>query len=127
MGSRHHVSWGAMAAGPAHSLGEWLDFRRFSVEAQCDRLARMRGSAVMISDIEEVIPEAWTHSSKTLAPAWMGVFTRFEVLLAVRGCSEDCQLFFEIGACGRMQRVMQETELVLQCTFQRIRVVGHLN
>ena len=116
MGSRQHVSWGAMAAGPAHSLGEWLDFWQLTVEVQGARLARMRGSAVMISDIEEVIPEAW-----------MGAFTRFEVLLAVRGCSEDCQLFFEIGACGRMQRVMQETELVLQCTFQRVRVVEHLD
>ena len=127
VGSRQHVSWGAMAAGPAHSLGEWLDFRQLTEEAQGARLARMRGSAVMISDIEEVIPEAWTHPSEAPAPAWMGAFTRFEVLLAVRGCSEDCQLFFEIGACGRMQRVMQETELVLQCTFQRVRVIGHLD
>ena len=26
-----------------------------------------------------------------------------------------------------MQRVLQETEPTLQCTFQRIRVVGHLD
>ena len=46
MGSRQHVSWGAMAAGPAHSLGEWLDFWQLTVEVQGARLARMRGSAV---------------------------------------------------------------------------------
>ena len=116
--------WGAMAAGPAHSVGKWLDFRRLSEEAQRDRLARMRGSAAMIRDIEEVISEAWTRPLETPAPTWMGAFTRLEVLLVVRGCSEDGQLFFEIGACGRMQRVLQETELISQCTFQRIRVDG---
>ena len=55
VGARQHVSWGAMVGGPAHSLGEWIDFRRLSEEAQRDRLARMRGSATMIGDIEEVI------------------------------------------------------------------------
>lgn len=102
-----------MVAGPAHSQGEWLDSWRLLEEAQCYRLARMRGSATMIRDIEEVIPMAWTHPLETTAPTWMGAFTRLEVLLAVRGCSEDCQLFFEIGTCGRMQRVLQETELTL--------------
>ena len=57
VGSRPHVSWGVMAAGPARSLEDWLQFRRLSEERQKECLAGMRGSELMISNILEAIPE----------------------------------------------------------------------
>ena len=36
---------------------------------------------------------------ESLTLIWMGAFTRLEVLIVVRECSGDCQLFFEIGNC----------------------------
>lgn len=54
----------------------------------------------------------------------MGAFTRFEVLIAVRGCTEQTTLFFEIGEGGRLHRVSIEATLVAECVFQRVRIVG---
>ena len=46
----------------------------------------MWGSVMMIRDIEELTPAAWTDPADSPTPAWMGAFTRLEVLIAVGGC-----------------------------------------
>ena len=124
VGSRPHVSWGAMASGPAQSLGVWLQFQHLTELTQRERLTGMRGSAVMIQDISEAIPAEWTQEPPLLAPSWMGAFTGTEVLIAVRGCSDSVTVFFEIGIAGQLLRVDRESELLRLCTFQRVRVLG---
>lgn len=59
LGARQHVSWGALAAGPARSVGDWLEFRQLSEAQQGMRLGAIRGAAQMVTEIEEAIPEAW--------------------------------------------------------------------
>ena len=124
VGSRPHVSWGAMDAGPARCFGDWMQFRQLTEEHQSLRLSGMRGVQHMISDIETAIPEAWLQPRLQLPISWMGAFTRLEVLIAVRGTTEDCTLMYEVGEGGRLHRVRCESELVGECVFQRIRVVG---
>ena len=124
LGSRPHVSWGAMAVGPARSLDDWLQFMRLSEERQRECLAGMRGSELMISDILEAIPEHWMQQQSAEAPHWMGAFTRTEIFIAVRGCTSTTSLFFEVGNVGRLQRVTSEDSIVSSCIFQRIRVIG---
>ena len=117
MGSRQHVSWGAMAAGPARTLGDWLQFCQLPEAVQQERLVGMRGSTVMISGILKAILEQWTQQGTLVAPTWMGAFTRTEVLIAIRGCSGDTTLFFEVETVGKLQWVQREAELVSACTF----------
>ena len=124
VGSRPHVSWGAMAAGPARSLGDWIQFCQLPEDGQQARLVGLRGSAAMIEDITEAIPERWTRQTLSHAPAWMGAFTRTEVLIAVRGCSQETTLYFEVGPGGQLQRVESEAGLISYCVFQRVRVLG---
>ena len=59
LGARQHVSWGALAAGPARSVGDWLEFRQLSEAQQGERLAGIRGATQMVADIEEALPEDW--------------------------------------------------------------------
>ena len=91
-----------MAAGPARSLGDWLQFMRLSEERQRECLVGMCGSELMISDILEAIPEHWMQEQSAEAPHWMGAFTRTEVLIAVRGCTSTTSLFFEVGIAGHI-------------------------
>ena len=69
VGSRPHVSWGAMAAGPAQSLGDWIQFCQLSKDSQQARLAGMRGCVAMIEDITEAVPKQWTRQTLSHAPA----------------------------------------------------------
>ena len=124
VGSRPHVSWGAMAGGPARTFWDWQQFQRLSGPQQTERTAGMRGSALMIADVLEAIPAQWTQPAQLHPPAWMGAFTRTEVLIGVRGCSPTTMLFFEVEAAGRLRRVPEEADIISSCTFQRIRVVG---
>ena len=62
----------------------------------------MRGTALMVSDIIEAIPEHWLQQQSAHAPHWMGAFTRTEVLIVVRGCTSTTSLFFEVGAVHRL-------------------------
>ena len=124
VGTRQHVSWGALEMGPARRLGEWLEFRQLPEEVQATRLTGMRGSAYMIADIETAIPAEWLQPMDSPAPIWMGAFSRLDILITVRGCAGDRVLFFEVEDGGRLHRVRQETPLVAHCTFQRIRVIG---
>ena len=79
----------------------------------------------MIEDITEAIPEQWTRQTDSCAPAWMGAFTRTaEILIAVRGCSQETTLFFGAGPGGQLQRVQSEAGLVSYCIFQRVRILG---
>ncbi|MCO5594196.1 hypothetical protein L7F22_048220 [Adiantum nelumboides] len=56
---------------------------------------------------------------------WMGAFTRLEVLIAARACTDSGRcLFFEVQAEGRLVRTESESPLVAECIFQRIRVVA---
>ena len=97
LGARQHVSWGALAAGPARSVGDWFGFRQLSEAQQEERLAGIRGSTQMVADIEEAIPEAWRQIEASGPVAWMGAFTRTGVLISVRGCTAELSLFFELG------------------------------
>ena len=124
MGSRPHVSWGAMAGGPARTFWDWQQFQRLPEPLQAERTVGMRGSALMIADISEAIPAEWTQPAQLHAPSWMGAFTRTEVLIGVRGCSRITMLFFEVEVAGRLRRVQEEAAIIGGCTFQRIRVVG---
>lgn len=56
--------------------------------------------------------------------ASLGTFTWFDVLIAVRGFSQDHLLSFEVEDYSTLQRVQYKTILVAQCTFQYIRVEG---
>lgn len=56
VGARQYVS---MASGPAHSLGEWLEHRQLADEVQAERMTGMRGSSLMIRDMEDAIPADW--------------------------------------------------------------------
>ena len=63
VGARPHVSWGALAAGPARCVGEWLQFRQLPEEVQSLRLAGLRGVQQMVSDIEDALPADWLESA----------------------------------------------------------------
>ena len=53
----------------------------------------------------------------------MGAFTRTEILIVVRGHSQDTTLFIEVGPTGQLQRILSEVAgLVSYCIFQRIQV-----
>ena len=54
----------------------------------------------------------------------MGAFTRTKILIAVRGCSQEMTLFFEVGLGGQLQRVESKASLVSYCAFQRVQVLG---
>ena len=85
----------------------------------------MRGIALMIADISEVIPVRWTQPAQARAPpSWMEAFAGTEVLIGVRGCSPATMLFFEVEVAGRLRRVQEEADIIGSYTFQRIRVVG---
>lgn len=72
------MAWGAL---PARSLGDWIQFRELPQEAQRRRTQGIRGVTQMISDIGEAIPEPWEAPQlEAAAPAWMGAFTRLEIL-----------------------------------------------
>ena len=79
-------------------------------------------------DIDSAIPEEWTQPlADTSAPQWMGAFTRLEVLIVVRGTSETTGcVCFEVAEDGRLQSVTVEAEIVRECCFRRIQVVGSL-
>ena len=69
-------------------------------------MAGMRGCAAMIEDITEAVPEQWTRQTLLHASAWMGAFTRTtKILIAIRGCSHESALFFEVGPGGQLERV----------------------
>lgn len=88
------------------------------------RLSDVRGIPQMISDIEISIPETWLQPRMQTPINWMGAFTRLEILIAVRGSTGDDTLFYEVGEGGRLHRVRTESEIVVDCIFQRVRVVG---
>ena len=124
VGSRKHASWGALAAGPARCVGDWLLFRQLPEEQQRLSLIGMRGAEQMRRDIDDALLVDWLQQRDPAPIAWMGAFTRFEILIAVRGCTEHTVLFFEVGDRGRLYRVSSEATVVAECVFQRIRIVG---
>ena len=69
VGSRPHVSWGAMAGGPARTFEDWQQFQRLPKPLQAERTVGMRGSALMIADISEAIPAEWTQPAQLHAPS----------------------------------------------------------
>ena len=78
----------------------------------------------MVRDIEDGWPADWFQQRDTAPTAWMGTFTRMEILIGVRGCTEHTTLFFEVGDRGRLHKVNAEATLVTECVFQRVRIVG---
>ena len=59
LGTRPHLAWGPLAAGPARSLGEWQDFSRLPEEEQQERLSHLRGGLVMREDIQRALTGMW--------------------------------------------------------------------
>ena len=95
LGTRPHLAWGSLAAGPARSLGAWQDFRRLPEEMQQERLSRLRGGLAMREDIQRALIRMWQAPLEYQAPQWMGAFTQIEILIAVRACTEQgASLFF---------------------------------
>ena len=128
LGERPHLSWGAMDSGPARSLGEWLQFRQLPMLTQEEQLRGIRGAQQMSLEIDRTIPQTWAQPMHdTSMPQWMGAFAGHEVLIAVRGTSEaiGC-LCFDVAEDGRLRRVTAEGEVVAQCCFQRIQIIGSL-
>ena len=78
----------------------------------------------MMRDIEDALPADWFQQRDPALIAWIGAFTRLEILIGVRGCTEHSTLFFEVGDGGRLHRVSAEATLVAECVFQRVRIVG---
>ena len=64
----------------------------------------MQGGHQMGLDIDLAILEEWTQPlNVTLAPQWMGAFSRLEVLIAVWGTSEAIRcICFEVAKDGRL-------------------------
>lgn len=123
LGAQQHVSWGALAAGPARSVGDWFEFRQLPEAQQGLRLAGIQGATQMVTVIEEEILEAWRHMEANGLAAWMGAFTRTGALISVRGCTAELSLFFELGDRGRLLQVLVDTKLVASYMFQRVRVL----
>lgn len=88
------------------------------------RLVGMRGAPQMIRDIEAALPEDWLQGAEPAPITWMGAFTRTKILIAVRGCTEEATLFYEVGVSGHLHRVQLESDLVVACVFQRVRILG---
>ena len=85
----------------------------------------MRGALQMISDVESAVSADWGQQMTFPPPAtWMGAFTQTEILIGVRGCTQEVTLCYEVGEAGRLHRVTAESEIISTCTFQRIRVLG---
>ena len=115
LGERPHLSWGVMNSGPPMLTHE-------------EQLRGIPGAQQMSLEIDIAIPHTCTQPMHdTSTPQWMGAFTRHEVLIAVRGTLEvmGC-LCFDVAEDGRIWRVIAEVEIVTQCCFQRIRIIGSL-
>ena len=79
----------------------------------------------MRNDIQAALSEEWYAPFELAAPRWMGAFTPHEILIAVRACTEDDRcLYFEVQSEGRLYRVEEESPLVADCIFQRVRIVA---
>lgn len=49
---------------------------------------------------------------------------RIAVLIVVRGCTAMTTLFFKVAKGSHLLTVQVESELVADCIFQRVRVLG---
>lgn len=97
--------WGAMAAGPTDSWGEWLELKQLLEVVELERLTGMRGSVLIISDIEASIPGGGREPLDFPTLVWMGAFSWFDVLILVRGRFEERVLLFEVEDDGRLERI----------------------
>lgn len=97
VGARPHVTWGALAGGLARNFANWRQFCVLTPEAQEQQFVGTHGSRLMTQDIEEALPEAWATPLESSAPRWMEAFTRFEVLIVVRGCTAERIYAIECG------------------------------
>ena len=94
---------GAMATGPARSMGDSTKFLQLDAEGERQVTTGLRGISKMLHDIQETIPSSWWEVSQGGLVTWMRAFTRLRVLIAMRGCIEDTTLFFEVGEGGQSQ------------------------
>ena len=104
-GTRPHLAWGPLAAGPARNLGDWQDFRMLP-EVQQERLSHLRGGLAMREDIQRAITDTWQAPIEHQAPQWMGAFTQIGILIAVRALSSSLRytLRVDFGGWGRSPR-----------------------
>ena len=94
-----------------------MHFRQLPEEQQRARLSGLRGVEQMVRDIEDAWPADWFQQREIAPTAWMGAFTRMEILIGVRGYTEHTTLFFEVGDRGRLHSVSAEATLVTECVF----------
>ena len=78
-------------------------------------LVGLRGIPQMISNIEATVPATWLQPRPQTPIIRMGAFSCLEILIAVRGCTKDHTLFFEVGEGGRLHQVRTESELLVDC------------
>ena len=46
------------------------------------------------------------------------------MLIGVQVCSPTTMLFFDVGVVGRLWRIQEKANIIDNCTFKRIKVVG---
>lgn len=81
MGERTHIDWAAWDAGLAASFLQWRLMRRLDTQFIAQHFGIERGVATLISEINAVIPQAWTTAVTPLVPVeedlysgWWGLF-----------------------------------------------------
>ena len=88
LGSRQWLSWGGMTEGPTKTVQTWQEFLSRSWEEQKEILGNMHDGQIMYQQIQEArsrLPIPPNNSNHR----WIGVFSRLEVLLVVKGNSDD--------------------------------------
>lgn len=126
VGARQHVVQEAMATRLAQCLGASQEFRQLSKEQQCLQLAGVWKAAQMVIDRETAILGTQKDFTITNPNAQMGLLTCIEVLKGARACTIEIPLMFEVGKRGNLHRVQVESKIVVDCIYQRMRVLEML-
>ena len=125
LGSRQWLSWGKMTEGPAKTVQTWKEFLSRSLEEQKEILRNMHGGHIMYQQIQEAMSRQPIPPNNT-NHRWIGVFSRLEVLLAVKGYSNDkTYRLFEVDETNQLS---QSGEMVIDYPYaieHKIRIIGY--
>ena len=77
-----------MIEGHAKTVQTWKEFLSRSLEEQKEILRNMHGGHIMYQQIQEAMSRQPIPPNNT-NHRWVGVFSRLEVLLVVKGYSDD--------------------------------------
>ena len=125
LGSRQWLSWGKMAEGPAKTVQTWQRFLSRSWEEQKEILGSMHGGQIMYQQIQEAMSR-FPIPPNNSNHRWVGVFSRLEVLLAVKGYSDDkTYRSFEVDEANQLT---QSGEMRIDYPYameHKIRIIGY--